>query len=91
MNPAESTETMQSDFTTTTTTSTIPANDDVMKPITPFKVIFETVQDGKSCVNLFDKVEIKKQHLSAKDSKTKSTLASGLLSMLSGGGSGANR
>lgn len=91
MNPAESTETMQSDVTTTTTTSTIPANDDVMKPITPFKVIFETVQDGKSCVNLFDKVEIKKQHLSAKDSKTKSTLASGLLSMLSGGGSGANR
>ena len=91
MNPAESTETMQSDVTTTTTTSTIPANDDVMKPITPFKVIFETVQDGKSCVNLFDKVEIKKQHLSAKDSKTKSTLASGLLSMLSGGGSSANR
>ena len=91
MNPAESTETMQSDVTTTTTTSTIPANDDVMKPITPFKVIFETVQDGKSCVNLFDKVEIKKQHLSAKDSKTKSTLASGLLSMLSGGESSANR
>ena len=88
MNPAESTETMQSDVSITTTTSTIPA-DDLMKPITPFKVIFETVQDGKSCVNLFDKVEIKKQDLSAKDSKTKSS--SGLFSMLSGGGSGANR
>lgn len=87
MNAAESTETMQSDVSITTTTSTIPA-DDLMKPITPFKVIFETVQDGKSCVNLFDKVEIKKQDLSAKDSKTKSS--SGLFSMLSGGGSGAN-
>ena len=88
MNAAKSTETMQSDVCITTTTSTIPA-DDLMKPITPFKVIFETVQDGKSCVNLFDKVEIKKQDLSAKDSKTKSS--SGLFSMLSGGGSGANR
>ena len=84
MNPAESTETMQSDVTT----STIPADD--LKPITPFKVIFETVQDGKSCVNLFDKVEIKKQDSAGatpKDSKTtrRSSLASGLLSMLTGG------
>ena len=42
--------------------------------MTEFKMKLETVQDGKSCINLFDKVEIEKKENSSRFSSMLSQL-----------------